>query len=109
MTSNFIKNIGNFLYKNQWFTSRLFKANNNSLRIVYYHMISDINHPFYFNKKSISKYQFELHIKYFIKYFPDLGAEVFFVISKKAPPFGLPLPSSTALIIASEHSALVLK
>ena len=51
----------------------------------------------------------EADFKYSIKYIPDLFAFLLAVISKYAPPLGLPLPSATALIIASEHSARVLK
>lgn len=40
-----------------------------SLRIVYYHVISDIKYPYYFDEKSITPDEFEDQIKFFKKHY----------------------------------------
>lgn len=52
---------------------RLFKSlinyKSDSLRIIYYHVVSEKNFPYYFNNKTITPDEFELQINIFKKYY----------------------------------------
>lgn len=63
------KTIGKFIFNNDWFTTRLIRYKSSSIRIIYYHMISDSSNSFYFSNKGISRKIFEEHIKFFQKHF----------------------------------------
>ena len=48
------KTIGKFIFNNDWFTTRLIRYKSSSIRIIYYHMISDSSNSFYFSNKGIN-------------------------------------------------------
>ena len=60
---------GNLLFKYKSLTKLLLSYNQDSLRIVYYHLITDHEKDYYFKNKSISSKIFKSHIKFFQKYF----------------------------------------
>lgn len=69
MTNKILGLIGGFLASNKWFTVRLLCYRNKSIRIVYYHMISDIDKNYYFKNKAITKTLFQQQIDFFKKHY----------------------------------------
>jgi peptidoglycan/xylan/chitin deacetylase (PgdA/CDA1 family) len=69
MLNKIINSAGDFLVKNNWFTVRLIKYKNSSVRIVYYHMVSNFERPHYFDHKAISKKLFQEQIDFFKQHY----------------------------------------
>jgi peptidoglycan/xylan/chitin deacetylase (PgdA/CDA1 family) len=61
--------IGKVLVSNPWFTIRLLKYKEQSIRVVYYHMVRENEAAHYFSKKSISKNLFQQQILFFKTHF----------------------------------------
>lgn len=57
------------------FHKNVLKYKNSSLRIVYYHLISDNSPEYYFNNKALSVNEFRKHIKFFKKHFEIIKLE----------------------------------
>lgn len=75
--------IGGFLIKkNPKVFNLLLNFKSNSLRIVYYHIVSNKKLPYYFDNKSITLNEFEYQIKYFKKYFDIINLNDAILLAK---------------------------
>lgn len=59
--------LGDFLLANPWFTVKLINYKKSSVRVVYYHMVSEEEVPHYFMRKSITRKVFKEQLEFFKK------------------------------------------
>lgn len=70
MINRILKFSGSLLIRYPKLNKQLLNYKGDSLRIVYYHMISELeNQPFYFKNKSISPNEFRNHIRFLKKHY----------------------------------------
>ena len=75
MKKNIVSLVGQTLIKFPFLNNLLLKYKQDSLRIVYYHMISSSNHKYYFDKKSINPLEFRNHLRYLKNKFDIISLE----------------------------------
>ena len=84
--SKVIKISGSLLLRYPRIFKNLLEFRSNSLRIVYYHMVSDRNHAYYFNDKSISVDQFVKQIGILKKFFDVISLNEALMMLKSGQP-----------------------
>jgi len=74
---------GSLLKKSPFLLNHLLNYKSNSLRIVYYHMVSKNDYPFYFDNKAISVDEFREQILFFKKHYDIISLSDAIEFAKK--------------------------
>lgn len=74
---------GEFLLRFPSLNKYLLNYRSESLRIVYYHMVSEIEHSYYFPNKAISPYLFRKQIRFFRKHYDIISLNQAIQMSKE--------------------------
>ena len=75
LKNNLLTFSGSLLTRSHKIVDRFINYRKDSLRIVYYHVVSDNNPEYYFPDKSISTHEFEVQLNFFKKNYDVIGFE----------------------------------
>ena len=73
MINNLKNSFSKLFLNSSFFTLKIINYKSKSIRIVNYHMISDLNHDYYFKNKALSTIDFQNHLDFYKKYFTILS------------------------------------
>ncbi len=74
---------GFLIKKSPLIFNSLLKFKSNSLRIIYYHIVSEEKHSYYFDNKSITPKEFEYQINIFKKYYDIISLSEALLLAKQ--------------------------